>query len=166
MMNRREIWIGLAVGVVIALGYLFFNDDEKLHEQAIEQRLQQFEWAVESRDRTMFESGLSPDFKVVGRNLSGYSRSMVVDRVWQISGSISPLDVELYDVVIEIDDDENSALATFHVRLSGNGNPSSMSREQMERSKVNLRFHRYGDDWLVTEAGVGFNAMSGWGGGG
>jgi len=165
-MNKREVWIGLGVGVVIAVVFLFLNDDEKLHEQAIEERLQQFEWAVENRDKVQFEAGLAPDFKVVGRNLSGYTRSMVVDRVWQISGTISPLDVELYDVTIEIDDSEISARVTFHVRLNGNGSPSSLSREQMERSKVNLKFHRYGDDWLVTEAGVGFNAMSGWGGGG
>ena len=157
-MNKAK-WVGALAGGVLVSLLLWFGAGEDLDEVAIAARLQEMTTAVEQGDREAFWSHLAPDYRPVGRGISQYTPEMIVDRIFQIPARMENLRIDLIKVKIDIEEDRRSAKVQFQVSLEGEGMPWSVSRDQLERNRVQLKMRRYGTDWRVLESALAWSVM-------
>jgi len=156
---RTSTWIGGLVGGAVVCAMVLLGGSDDRDEEAIAVGIQAMAAAVERGDREAFWAHLAPDFHPVGRHIRHYRPDMIVDRVFQIPARMDPVEIVLENLSVEVSDDGASAKVRFKVKLVGEGMLWSVTREQMDRNRVQLKMRRYGDDWRVLEASLAWSVM-------
>ena len=156
---RKSAWIGGLVGGAVVLAVVFLGMRDDADERAITEVLHSMTASVERGDRETFWSHLAPDYRPVGRYISQYSAEMIVDRVFQVPARLQNPRIILGGLKIRVGDDQRSASAQFKVQIEGEGMLWSVSQEQMDRNRVQLKMRRYGADGRVLESSLAWSML-------
>ena len=156
---QTSTWIGGLVGGAVVCGMVLWGGSDDRDEEAVAVGIQAMADAVERGDREAFWAHLAPDFHPVGRYIRHYRPEMIVDRIFQLPARMDPLEIVLENLSVEVSDDGASAKVRFKVQLIGEGMLWSVTREQLDRNRVQLKMRRYGDDWRVLEASLAWSVM-------